>query len=362
MHKKALLAILLSVAFLLLPAHSTIQFAAAQNPVADLAAKGAAAFGKGGIELINTIINTLANAGGLLATVISVGLSIFNSLITFIICIVASNIISPFVSIIVSPIVSIIASPIPSIISFIMSIIVSPIVSSIVSLIATIILKIVAAVVMVASYIEPIFKYIQSVVGVAILEYLAGYKDLIYYGFVRVAILDVVLAGVYAVMTIINIIGIIPIVSIPMALIFDYIVIFVLMPLISSIVTYFPEENINPIAQGMNSMKIGLGGAIFGIVEILIVVLLIVYTIGMIVPIVNIFTAIITVFVSVIVGILVCIILPIIAWITNIIYILPTILNYTPFINLIKRGGWRLVVMIEDLIFKGIDNIGAWIA
>ena len=62
MQNRALLAILLGVAFLLLPAHSAIQFAAAQNPVADLAAKGAAAFGKGGIELINTVINSLANA------------------------------------------------------------------------------------------------------------------------------------------------------------------------------------------------------------------------------------------------------------------------------------------------------------
>jgi len=207
------------------------------------------------------------------------------------------------------------------------------------------------------SFTEPFIKYIQSIIGLTIFEYFGEYGYLIYYGFIRIIILDIVLFGVYAFMGLINIIGIIPIVSIPISLITDYLVLFVFMPLIASMFTYFPDTNINPITQGINSIKVGLWGWFSGIVEIGLVILMIIYTIAMIIPIINIIVAVITSIVVGLAGVVVCIILPFVIIFLNIGHILPTILNYTPIVNLIKRIPSGTINLIEDLIYKTIDLI-----
>jgi len=338
MHKGALLAILLGVGLLFIPAHSAIQFAEAQNPISDLAAKGAAAIGGGGIGIINTLFEAIATSGGLLGTILSVGLSFLNSLITFI-----------FNSII-------------SVIAFIINIFNSLFISILSSAGITLIPKIVAVAVMVFGFIEPIFKYVQSVAGGAILGYLAGYKDLIYYGFVRPILMEIISAGFLLLCAAAALVGIIPIVSIPMAFIYGFLVLMVIFPLTVSGQAYFPmDENINPIAQGLCITKMGFWGFVMGLAELIVFILLIFVIAAMIVPVTNIAMAIILVICATL-GAIVVIILGIISALTNLIFILPTVLNYTPFIHLIGKGIKGLVVVIENLIFKGIDDLGAWIA
>jgi len=109
MNLKALSALLVILALFALP----LRQAQAQNPITDLAATGVNTFGSGAIQLINTAIDTLANAGGLLATVISVGLSLLNSFITFIISLIISSG-SSVVAIIVSAISAVCAAWIPA--------------------------------------------------------------------------------------------------------------------------------------------------------------------------------------------------------------------------------------------------------
>ena len=223
-------------------------------------------------------------------------------------------------------------------------------------------LKIVGSFVMLFSFIEPFFKYIQSVAGGAILEYLTGYKDLIYYGFIRPLFMDIWLEGFYIVFLILCIIGLIPIISIPIALIVDFLIFYVHFLFPAAILGYFPSENLNPLAQGMLVMKNSFTAIIGIIFLILALFLCTIYTIGMIIPFLNIITTIITFVVFVLDAIIICPLFVLFAWIMNSGFILPTIFNHTPFISLIERGIWRMVVMLEDLIFKGIDNLGGWIA
>jgi len=226
--------------------------------------------------------------------------------------------------------------------------------------IVNIVRKITAVTFSLFGFTEPFLKYAQSIIGITIFEYFGEFGYLIYYGFIRPVILDVVLVGFFVVSTLINMIGIIPIISIPCALIVVFIDLFVIIPLAISIVSYFPEGNLNPLTQGMNRMKTGLTGSVAGLIWVVVAILLIIYSIGMVIPVINVLAVFIYNIIIWIIIVIVCILLPILAFTFNIGYIFPTLTNYTPIVNLIKRIPSGTINLITDVIYKTIDLISVF--
>ena len=226
--------------------------------------------------------------------------------------------------------------------------------------IVNIVRKVTIVIFMLFSFTEPFIKYARSIIGLTIFEYFGEYGYLIYYGFIRPIILAIVLAGVFVIGTLLNIIGLIPIVSIPAGLVYIFSILFILMPIAASMIAYFPENNLNPLTQGGEIIKNGFMGVGAGVIWLLIAFGLFFYMIGMIIPIINLILSIIAGIITFVCLFVVPILLLIIAWIFNINNILPTLTNYTPIVNLIKRIPLDSINLIQDLFFKTIDLISVF--
>lgn len=182
-----------------------------------------------------------------------------------------------------------------------------------------------------------ILQIVFNLVNSFVYEYCWGYADLVYYGFIRPLILDlIVILGLLA-MIVLDIIGIIPIVSIPMGALSNLLLTFVIIPLAISAAGYYPDSLKNPIAQGTNIFRNGGLGVIYLIITVFILILEVIYFILMVIPIINIAGAIGQILVVIVGGGLFVILIPIVAWIGSITYILPTICNYTPIINIFEN-------------------------
>ena len=121
MLKTGLVAILLGIIFLLMPVSNCLQIAEAQNPIVDVAAEGIKIAGGGATNLINMIIGTVANAGGLLAAVLAIGLSMLNGLITFIMSMLAGGVVGIIAAFLTSSVLAIIVMVLNLIITFIVA-------------------------------------------------------------------------------------------------------------------------------------------------------------------------------------------------------------------------------------------------
>ena len=188
-----------------------------------------------------------------------------------------------------------------------------------------------------------LMQIILNIVKTLAYDYLGGYAELVYYGFLRPLILDVILAIGFLIMIILDIIGIIPIVSIPIGALSNIIITFVLIPIAVNALAYYPESNMNPISQGMNVLKNGGLGIVWLIIPLFVVLLEVIYFIMMVIPIINIAGAIGQILILIVIGGLIVLLIPIVAWIGSITYILPTICNYTPLINLFETLFERII-------------------
>jgi hypothetical protein len=181
-----------------------------------------------------------------------------------------------------------------------------------------------------------ILQIVFNLVKTLVNEYCWGYVDLVYYGFIRPLILDLIMILGFLAMIVLDIIGIIPIVSIPMGALSNVILTFVLFPVAFSMLGYYPESYLDPITQGMNIFKNGGMGIIYLIVFLFIHLLELIYFIMMVIPIINIAGAIGQILVIIVLGGILVIAMPIVALLMNLFYILPTICNYTPIINICR--------------------------
>lgn len=188
-----------------------------------------------------------------------------------------------------------------------------------------------------------LMQIILNIVKTLAYDYLGGYAELVYYGIIRPVILDLCIGFFYASSVVLNLIGIIPIVSIPVTLINDAYTLLVLMPLFSAMIGYYPEDNMNPLAQGSNLMIGSTSGFILTIFEVVVMFLLIINTILMFIPFVNIIMAIVDAIIYGVVGVIITPSMLILTWVLNLLYVLPTICNYTPLVNLFETLLERII-------------------